>query len=150
MRPVYQSRQGRGGDCLPAAVATVLDLPLNAVPDFMSEPNAMHTWPVLLGTWLAGRGIEMVPVAPHGDLAAALAHMGEFYPNEFYLLGGRTGDIDHGHVVVGHGGRIVHDPSPEPATFSGPVPALGRYLALLLRPMPSPVLPAPIDLEPLS
>src|SRR5260370_31437554 len=90
MKPVMQDRDGVGGNCLGAAIASLLEMPLDAVPDFMSEPGGTLTWPLALGTWLNGLGLEAVPVAPHGDLPAVLAHMAEHYGEEHYLLGGRV------------------------------------------------------------
>ena len=149
MIPVYQTRDGVGGNCLQAAVASVLELPLDDVPDFVNAPDGMRTWPLALEAWLTERGLLGMPVAPHGDLGTALAHMAEFYPDEPYVLAGREG-VDGGHAVVGHGGAIVHDPSPCKPGLSGPVPQCGRYIALIIRPMPSPVVPGPVDLEPLG
>jgi hypothetical protein len=153
MRRVYQSRQGRGGDCLAAVIASLIELDLEAVPDFMAG-DGIHTWPIAFGAWLQSRGLEAIPVARHGDLPAVLAHLAEHYGSSPYLLAGRVGDVDHGHVVIAGGaGQILHDPSPTGSTFLGGVPAFGeRFLALILRPMRTPVLPAhaPVDLSPIE
>ncbi len=152
MQAVYQTRRGVGGNCLQAALASLLELPLDGVPDFMALPDGPRTWPVTLGAWLNERGLEGVPVAPHGALRDVLDHMAEHYCAEPYLLCGRVGE--HGHVVVAAGGHVIHDPDPPGsfgATFLGGVPHLGdRYLALLIRPMCAPVLPAPMDFSPLE
>jgi hypothetical protein len=40
MRPVYQSRTGRDGRCMSACVASILELPEAAVPDFLDGDQA--------------------------------------------------------------------------------------------------------------
>lgn len=151
MTPLFQEKSGVGGDCMRAAVASVLELPLSEVPHFMGGPNGPREWPLALGAWAHGRGLEVLPVAPQGDLAAVLHHMGEHYPDEFFVLCGRVAGKDYGHCVVGKGDAVVHNPQADAKGALEPLPApLGRFIALLFRPLRAPVLPAPIDFEPLS
>jgi hypothetical protein len=58
MKPAYQTRDGIGGNCLQVALASLLELPLEAVPDFMSGPDGLRMWPFTLGAWLQGRSLE--------------------------------------------------------------------------------------------
>jgi hypothetical protein len=59
--------------------------------------------------------------------------------------------MNHGHAVVCLDDRVAFDPSGSETEFLGGVPQLNdRYLALLVRKMPVPVLPGPLDLEPLQ
>lgn len=142
MKPVMMRESGRewdgvtGSDCLRASLASVLELPIDEVPHFLGNPDTARNWPDALQDWLAGRGLTLYSVAPSSDLATTLAYMGQHWGGEFYLLCGRSGE-DYGHVVVGCGDAIVHDPDPAVPRGShgltGPVPTCGRYVAVIIR-----------------
>lgn len=125
-----------GSDCLRASLASVLEMPIEAVPHFMDKPDTARVWPDLLHLWLVERGLIGYVAAPSHDLDATLAYMAEHHGDEFYLLCGRSGE-DYGHVVVGHGGRIAHDPCPSVPPGShcleGPIPTYGKYVAVIIR-----------------
>ena len=116
MIPVYQTNDpGRfgptdNGDCLRACLASLLELPLKAVPHFMETAEKARTWPIALAKWLHGRGLDLDVLHPPGDVPAVLKYMAAHHPSEHYMLLGRSGP-DFGHVVIGKGGKIVHDPS---------------------------------------
>jgi hypothetical protein len=113
MKPIYQCNlppyaPGTHGDCLPAAVASVLGLPLDEVPHFTSE----NADPIqALGDWLRPRGLELASEVLRGSLPEVLARMSERTP-DYYLLAGRAGQARWAHVVVCLGASIVHDPTP--------------------------------------
>ena len=146
MKPVMMRESDRewdgvtGSDCLRASLASVLELPLDEVPHFLGNPDTARNWPGELEYWLFGRGLTVYPVAPSSDLAATLAYMGQRWAGDFYLLCGRSGE-DYGHVVVGCGDAIVHDPDPGVPRGShcltGPVPTCGKYVALAIQPLQS-------------
>ena len=141
MKPVYQAIDRPGfhatgnGDCLRACVASLLELPLEDVPHFMETPESAREWPQALTAWLHGRGRVLETLALPGDLEAALAYMAAHHPREHYILAGRAGP-DFGHVIIGLGGRIVHDPSPRVSDRGvsqlGPLPC-GLYAAMMIR-----------------
>lgn len=87
--------QGVYGNCLQAAVASVLNLPLDAVPHFV----LFTWWPAALELWARGRGLLTV------------VEQTDMIPDRLCIVGGkspREGD----HAVVGQHGRIVWDPHP--------------------------------------
>lgn len=87
--------QGVYGNCMQAAVATVLKKPLDAVPHF----GAFTWWPGALRLWLRGEGLDYTHVkAPP-------------IPTERAMLCGRS-PRGYAHAVVSEGGRIVWDPHP--------------------------------------
>ncbi len=142
MKPAMMRESGRGwngetgSDCLRASLASVLELPIDEVPHFLGNPDTARNWPEELHWWLQRRGLTAYPLAPSSDLAATLAYMGQHWAGEFYLLCGRAGE-DYGHVVVGCGNAIVHDPDPAVPRGShglmGPVPTCGKYVALIFK-----------------
>jgi hypothetical protein len=89
------AEQGVYGNCLQAAVASVLRLPLDAVPHFA----AFHWWPQALTMWAYGRGLKVC-----GERTTSI-------PDRLCIVGGISPrGVDH--VVVAHGGRVVWDPHP--------------------------------------
>lgn len=142
MKPVYQTldpgqfRATGNGDCLRACIASLLELPLAAVPHFMETAERARVWPDALAEWLSGRGLELEIIAPSPDLHETMHYMRRHHPGEHYILLGRTGP-DFGHVVVCLDDSIVHDPAPHVprgvVSLKGPLPS-GRYGVLMIRP----------------
>lgn len=135
MTHVDQVRTGFGrGQCTEASVASLLDVPLDAVPDLWDPsapagaPADVHQPPerrLVLWTWLRERhGVawteihhaEAAPDADHdyaGILRALGLPIGDVVPAwaEHHIIAGNNPD-GVGHFVVGRLGRIVHDPNP--------------------------------------
>lgn len=115
MKPVVQTRFGRpGGNCWAASIASILELPLEAVdwspdmtPDEIEPPPGgcvSQEWIdrqqrklIELGYWMVRQ-----PWAPNLTLPAGV----------HYLALGIT-DTGVGHVCVYLEGAIVHDPNPK-------------------------------------
>lgn len=87
--------QGVYGNCMQAAIATVLRRPLDAVPHI----GAFAWWPGALRLWLRGEGYDYHVVN------------GPEIPQERAMLVG-TSPRGYGHAVVSEHGRIVWDPHP--------------------------------------
>lgn len=99
MKPVDQTAFGEGkGNCLSAALASILELPLRAVPFFHGHLRQQVRE---MNAWLAPYGLRAV----HRTL-----HPGARRPQEFYILLGRSPRSNH--AVVAHGRHVVHDPNP--------------------------------------
>ena len=106
MRPVDQDRfyskeLGTRGNCLQAAVASILDLPLAAVPNFMDADSAHGFW-AAYEEFLRARGFEYIELP------------GNHCPDCFYLA---SGSSPRGvkHAVIMRDGKLVHDPHPSRA-----------------------------------
>lgn len=115
MKPLIQTITEPGrGNCLAAAIACILEVPVESIPDLDCGRN--HD---ALEAFLGMRGL--VPVWIH---AAELAKRWVGYHPEFCVLIGdsprRTGVR---HAVVGkpdgYGYSIVHDPHPEGGGLAG-------------------------------
>lgn len=86
------------GNCLQAAVASLLDLPLEAVPHF----SQFFWWPHAMQLWARGRDLRMT-----GERTTVI-------PQRRCIIGGRSvRGVEH--VVIGEHGRIVWDPHPSRA-----------------------------------
>lgn len=129
MTPVKQSithapRAGRWGDCHRAAVASVLDLPLAAVPHFSEGGPGVEEFKAREREFFARHGLVPITAVYAGSEvydgpALILEVVGKLNPETPYLLGGRS---RHGgdHTVVCLGDAIVHDPSHDDAGIVAP------------------------------
>ncbi len=109
MRPVDQTVfTVPGGNCFSACVASVLEMPLDAVPyfmgDFKEEPDAW--WGRFTG-WLEPLGFWPINFACPPD--------GDWHPKGFYILSAGSPRGEWDHSVVARGREIVHDPHPSRA-----------------------------------
>lgn len=147
MKPVFQRiehdpAKGAWGDCHRAALASLLELPLSAVPHFTE--GAPADWRDRERAWLAERGLRPVLVEiPAADQAEALRHASDANPDPaaFYLLSGQSSVDGLPHDVVCRGARVVHDVDPDaipgqPA-LSGPLES-GRFVACFMVPADTP------------
>jgi len=96
------------GNCMQAAIATVLNRPMDSVPHF----GTFATWPQALRLWLRGEGLDYTYVeAPP-------------IPVERAMLVGKS-PRGYTHAVVSEGGQIVWDPHP---SRDGLVTVTGGYV----------------------
>lgn len=103
MKPVDQTTFGMPeGNCFAACVASVLEVPLDSVPNFCAEKN----WFERFAHWL--RPKNLLPVMFLTNDAQA------FVGDAFVLVGGDAAR-GHKHSVVYCGGVMVHDPHPDRA-----------------------------------
>lgn len=102
MKPVYQTNFTiPGGNCFQASVASVLDLPLEAVPDFCNLYDDDNWWSEFV-TFCLGRGLYPLSI----DSSISMPKN----PVIFHLALGRTKQ-EHYHAVVYANGELVHDPN---------------------------------------
>lgn len=92
------------GNCWQTAVASVLDLPMEAVPHFVEiDESGGEDWWHHTVNWAWYRGWQMF--APDHHL----------YTNEYYLVSGPSPRGNFHHVVIYKNGKMVHDPHPSQA-----------------------------------
>lgn len=95
MTPTHQTRYGaERGNCMQAATASFLDLPIDAVPDFGQSGgwDAMREFFGRYGYKLVEHEVGPVPVG-------------------YYFEVGVSTQL-HEHIVICQMGRLVHDPNP--------------------------------------
>ena len=83
------------GNCLQAAVASLLDLPLADVPHFAAEED----WFGCYGAFAASRGCFIVQTTIPVDGAYGIGF-------------GKSPRGEYNHAVVSFGGEVAHDPHP--------------------------------------
>ena len=106
MKPVMQDKlyvpDGIGnGNCFPACLASLLEIPLWMVPPF-DQMFGREYWGRRRGEWL-GRMFQMQFIRTDGHEIAAMP--------EFYIANGFS-PRDVMHSVIYSGGVLVHDPHP--------------------------------------
>jgi hypothetical protein len=97
---------GERGNCLSACVASLLEIPIEWVPDFTRELSGPVTpQPLKLNAWLNSVGLEAL------YYETDIMHPNHGCPDGYYIM---TGWSPRGrpHVVIASGKTIVHDPHP--------------------------------------
>ena len=100
MKPVFQNKFGaEEGNCFQAMLASVLELPLESVPDFMTGAE-QGAWRIPLNTWLRQFNLGYIEIAP--------TYLPKGCIHEI------SGDSPRGlmHAVVGQSMEMIHDPHP--------------------------------------
>jgi hypothetical protein len=105
MKPVQQTRLGAPqGNCLMAAVASLLEVALEECPDlYEAEQRGENYWTVM-AAFLRSRGFQPVWMTPD--------FLGGCSPRGYAAVAG-PGARGVDHVCVAKDGEIVHDPLPQ-------------------------------------
>ena len=116
---LHRPSEGVWGDCHRAAIASILEKPLDDVPHFGDGGPDGEEFARREADYLRAQGIVPIRVIYTDDLPLVLAAVGKMNPGVCYLLGGqsRTG-VDH--TVVGLNDAIAHDPSINESGIIGP------------------------------
>ena len=106
MKPVNQTiLNSENGDCMRACVASVLEWPLNSVPNFMEDgPDHFND---RLDEWAGKHGITILDVRIEDEAAFLRA-----FRNTYLIAFGQSPRFDCNHAVVYKGNKMVHDPHP--------------------------------------
>src|SRR5687767_15098279 len=91
------------GNCWSACVASIVEVPLAEVPNFvqLDDEGGDHWWDATMW-WLDERGLVMKQHTVQ-----------EIDPNEYYIVCGISYRIENGgHAVVYKGWNLAHDPYP--------------------------------------
>lgn len=104
MQPVTQiitrpNAENLPGDCFRAAVASVMELPLDGVPHFMLFGDK---WLDAFFMWMEERGFSVSFTTDAFDVPT----------DTFYLLTGKSPRGDFKHTVVARNSETLHDPHP--------------------------------------
>ena len=103
MNPIYQTIfTVPGGNCLQAAIASVMDLSLESVPHFANIEN--NDWWIQCQDWCRQFGVYPIYIPIEGVPDPSIL-------KGYHLITGETFQ-GHSHVVVAHDGIFSHDPIP--------------------------------------
>lgn len=114
MKPLIQTNlhdpeNGVAGNCMAAAIASILECDIDSVPDLAQAvldetvPET-HWYFVLAGQLLVFHSIAIETVLPTD------AHL--IPDHEYVVASGRSPRGDFGHSVVWKAGEMIHDPHP--------------------------------------
>jgi hypothetical protein len=104
----HDPANGVWGDCMRSCVASILDLPREAVPHFYEGGCEPHIFDQRVGEFLAQHGLIEVTLLP------AYARQQMRHTPCYHLIYGGTVRGTY-HAVVGLNGVVVHDPHPSRA-----------------------------------
>lgn len=113
MRPVYQTIcDFKKGNCFAACIASILELPLEEVPNFCIDPK---DWHLNCNKWLEGYDLQLL------EFEHILTGQPISKPMVVLLTGPSPRDPDKNHCIVGEiypednviKTRILHDPHPD-------------------------------------
>lgn len=98
MKPVYQTIMSAPyGNCMQAAIASILELPLNDVPNFVVSGDL---WAEALDEFLAAYGLQSLRI----DVCNG------WVPAGWHLIDGPSKRGPFWHTLVAYQGNPVHDP----------------------------------------
>ena len=98
------------GDCHRAALASILGLPMSAVPHFADGGPSREEFQFRVEGWLAERNMTTITMPLVGQLSEVLSGLGACSASSYWILGGRS-RTGVPHVVVGLAGHVIHDPA---------------------------------------
>lgn len=96
------SGEGTIGNCVQAAVSSILGLEMNEVPHFLRVAEIPEEWELVFRKWMTAQGFHIVNYG------------GEWQFPGLYLASGPTKrNPNIWHMVVMRDGKLVHDPHPD-------------------------------------
>ena len=113
MTPVFQTKMGEGGNCFSACLASIFDLPIDAVPNFFETCGHEDTaWWKGVRDWLRPRGLGVIFLQ-----LASPEHLKLF---EGYLIVSGKSSRGLYHATIWRDGVMVHDPHPSGTGIAEP------------------------------
>lgn len=123
------------GDCASACLASLLDLPVEAVPHFSKLFwEDRDGWSRAEKEFLASKGLRKVQFGYSCSLENVLDYMKASNPDVYYVLLG-TSRNGTAHDVVGLNDQIIHDPSVDNSGIVSPCEPEGAYYISVFVPM---------------
>jgi hypothetical protein len=118
MTPVMQTVTGRGGNCFAACLASILELPITAVPNFFDlAPDEPGPWWKAVRDWLRPRGFGIITLSFEDAKS-----WDELCLDGYHIVSGKSPRLEGAHhSTVWHRGRMVHDPHPDQSGIPAPV-----------------------------
>jgi hypothetical protein len=107
---MHDPANGVYGDCMRAAIASLLDLPREEVPHFHEGTNDVTVFDRRVNAFLASKGLMLVDVTPSEYIFVTNNNL----PDCYHLISGYTERGTY-HACVGKNGELVHDPHPSKA-----------------------------------
>ncbi|RQO65095.1 hypothetical protein DBR40_24805 [Pedobacter sp. KBW01] len=120
MKPVFQDKfvkyaldgitKIERGNCFPACIASLVEVPLNQVPN-IEELYDCYAWFEVLCAWLEHKGFSY-EISTKEECEAS---------NEYYMVSGQSPRGNFNHIVIYKNGTLAHDPHPDGTGLSSEV-----------------------------
>lgn len=108
MKPVYQTKFGEGeGNCLPACIASIFELPLEVIPHFCKIGG--DDWQKELNKFLEPYHLYHIEM----DIREKENEGFKDVVKGYHLINGKSPRGDFYHSIVGKDGKAIHDPHPK-------------------------------------
>lgn len=107
----HDDNDGSKGNCFQACIASLLGVPIHAVPEF-SRSFYKDCWMLDIQKWLEFYGLQLedfTPLVTRADPKPLDLSLQDYY----YLVSGPSPRGDFGHCCIGYKGKIIHDPHPD-------------------------------------
>lgn len=111
MIPVTQSRTGENGRCLEASIASLLEIPEAAVPDFGSDDTYLRN----MAKFLKPYGLYYVQVSADNPALKMMFAAN----NDIWTTVEGISHRGRRHACVAKSGKLVWDPHPDDGTAKG-------------------------------
>ena len=115
----HRPEVGEYGDCHRTAIACLLDLDRDSVPNFGEHYDDTKAFFDAVDAFLREHGFATVDVAFKAPLDDLLAYQATVNPHAYYMLAGMS-NRGLNHTVVACGGEIAWDPHPDGTALVGP------------------------------
>jgi hypothetical protein len=117
MKPVMQTVTGRGGNCMAACLASILELAITDVPNFFDlAPDEPGPWWKVVRDWLRPHGFGIITLG-----FEKAESWDELCLDGYHIVSGKSPRLEGAHhSTVWHRGRMVHDPHPDQTGIPAP------------------------------
>lgn len=108
MIPVDQTKFGKGGNCMSACIASILEMDLNEVPNFFEITDTDIEWWTAVRTFLRERGWGLLSIGVTEDMLKGYEGI--------FIVGGASPRFPGSkvqHAVIWQNGKLTHDPHPD-------------------------------------
>lgn len=110
MKPVTQTITGEKGNCFPACLASLFEIPIQEIPNFIEAgPDAEDFWSAARA-WLRERGWGILPINLGTGFGPECLHG--------YQMVWGTSPRGRTHATIWKDGVMVHDPHPDQSGLS--------------------------------
>lgn len=112
MKPTSQTVRGNTGNCFAACVASLLEMPIEQMPNHYTDKNgnAPTHWLRIWQKFLRPFGLGIVWLPDQGSNSP---------PPGYAIAGMRMAGDEDTHAVICYDGEIKHDPLPGEGRFCG-------------------------------
>jgi hypothetical protein len=116
MKPQFQTDTGeKTGNCWSACIASILEIPLDTVPNFCGGSKTKDHWWSETQQFLDSLSLTVIEITILEDQDVSTIF------DCYWIASGKSPRYSGDHAVVYHGNKMVHDPHPDGTGIDGPI-----------------------------